>query len=117
MGNMPSLAREIVVYGEEFWEFYTKQTKKVRIKIDWTLGVIRDLKIVPEQYLKHIAGTDLYEIRVILGSNIFRIFCFFDKGRVIVLLNGFQKKSQKTPRNEIERALVLKTHYHEDQEK
>lgn len=72
--------------------------------------------MVPEQYLKHLEGTDLYEIRVILGSNIFRIFCFFDKGRLVVILNGFQKKTQKTPKNEIERALTLKRQYYEDQE-
>jgi phage-related protein len=73
--------------------------------------------MVPEQYLKHVEGTDLYEIRVILASNIFRIFCFFDRGRLVVLLNGFQKKTQKTPRDEIERALTLKRQYYEEQEK
>ena len=62
-------------------------------------------------------GTDLYEIRVILGNNIFRIFCFFDKGKLVVLLNGFQKKTQKTPKREIEKALNLKRQYYEDQEK
>jgi phage-related protein len=78
---------------------------------------VKDLERVPEQYLKHISGTDLYEIRVILGSNIFRIFCFFDKGKLVVLLNGFQKKTQKTPKREIEKALNLKRQYYEDQEK
>ena len=73
--------------------------------------------MVPGQYLKHIEGTDLYEIRVILGNNIFRIFCFFDKGRLVVLLNAFQKKTQKTPKNEIERGLTLKRQYYEEQEK
>jgi len=117
MDNKPGLVREIIVYGDDFWEFYSKQTQKVKLKINWTIGVIKDLKMVPEQYLKHIEGTDLYEIRIILGSNIFRIFCFFDKGRLVVLLNGFQKKTQKTPKNEIERALTLKRQYYEDQEK
>ncbi len=117
MDNKPGLAREIIVYGDEFWEFYSKQTQKVKLKIDWTIGVVKDLERVPEQYLKHIEGTDLYEIRVILGSNIFRIFCFFDKGKLVVLLNGFQKKTQKTPKREIEKALNLKRQYYEDQEK
>ena len=63
-------------------------------------------------------GTDgLYEIRVSSGNNIFRIFCFFDDGKCIILLNGFQKKSQKTPKSEIERAEKLKLKYYEDKQK
>jgi len=111
----PGSFRDIIVYGDDFWQFYNKQTQKVKVKIDWTIGVVKDLRMVPEQYLKHIIGTDLYEIRVILGSNIFRIFCFFDKGRLVILLNGFQKKTQKTPKKEIEKALTLKRQYYEDQ--
>ena len=66
----------------------------------------------PETYLKHIENTDgLYEIRVQFGSDIFRIFCFFDKGQLIVIANGFQKKTQKTPKKEIERALKIKAEY------
>lgn len=53
----------------------------------------------------------LYEIRVEVGSNIFRVFCFFDEGNLVILLNGFQKKSQKTPKNEIELAEKLKKEY------
>ncbi|MGE0772883.1 MAG: type II toxin-antitoxin system RelE/ParE family toxin [Cyclobacteriaceae bacterium] len=117
MDNRPGQVREVIVYGDDYWEFYNEQTEKVKRKTNWTIGVARDLPKVPEQYLKHIEGTDLYEIRVILGSNSFRIFCFFDKGRLVVLLNGFQKKTQKTPKNEIERALTLKRQYYEDQKK
>ena len=62
----------------------------------WTFDLIEDLERVPEIYLKHIEETDgLYEIRVQHGSDIFRIFCFFDKGQLVVLANGFQKKTQK----------------------
>ena len=69
----------------------------------WTFDLVEDLQRVPETYLKHIENTDgLYEIRVQLGSNIFRIFCFFDQGQLVVLANGFQKKSQKIPKKEIE---------------
>ena len=78
----------------------------------WTLDLIEDLERIPETYLKHIEDTDgLYEIRVQLGSDIFRIFCFFDKGQLIVLANGFQKKTQKTPREEINLALKIKQEY------
>ena len=74
--------------------------------------LIEDLPRVPETYLKHIENADgLYEIRVQLANDIFRIFCFFDHGQLVVLVNGFQKKTQKTPRKEIELALKLKTDY------
>jgi phage-related protein len=69
---------------------------------------------VPKKFLDHMTGTDgLYEIRVEVGSNIFRIFCCFDKGNLVILFNGFQKKSQKTPRQEIELAEKLKREYFE----
>jgi phage-related protein len=74
--------------------------------------LIEDLQRVPETYLKHIENTQgLYEIRVQQGSNIFRVFCFFDEGKLVVLANGFQKKSQKTPKKEIEMALKIKSEY------
>lgn len=74
--------------------------------------MIEDLQRVPDTYLKHIENTNgLYEIRVQVGSDIFRIFCFFDKGNLIVLTNGFQKKSQKTPKQEIEKAIKIKEEY------
>ena len=70
------------------------------------------MKRVPETYLKHIENTDgLYEIRVQQGSDIFRIFCFFDRGQLVVLTNGFQKKTQKTPKKEIDFALKIKEEY------
>jgi phage-related protein len=108
--------RKIVFYGDYFWEFYYKQSLKARKKINWTIGLLKFLEIVPEKYLKHIEETDLYEIRVSLGNNIFRIFCFFDKGKLVIVLNGFQKKTQKTPKNEIERALRIKQEYYEEKE-
>jgi phage-related protein len=84
----------------------------VKDKIVWTLEVIEELQRVPETYLKHIENTDgLYEIRVQVGSDIFRIFCFFDRGKLVVLANGFQKKSQKTPSQEISKAIKIKEEY------
>lgn len=84
----------------------------MKAKIVWTFKLVEDLQRVPETYLKHIENSDgLYEIRIQLGSDIFRIFCFFDKGKLVVLANGFQKKSQKTPKKEIEKALKIKAEY------
>ena len=63
-------------------------------------------------YLKHLTGTNgLYEIRVEYQSNIYRIFCCFDEGKLVVLFNGFQKKTQKTPQNEIDKAVLLMKDY------
>lgn len=104
--------RKITFYKNYFQDFFDKQTKKVKAKIIWTLDLVEDLQRVPETYLKHIENTDgLYEIRVQLGSDIFRIFCFFDQGQLVILANGFQKKTQKTPKKEIEKALKIKLEY------
>lgn len=74
--------------------------------------MIEDLERVPETYLKHIESTNgLFEIRIKVGKDIFRIFCFFDHGKLIVLTSGFQKKTQKTPKKEIEKALKIKDDY------
>ncbi|MCL4482936.1 MAG: type II toxin-antitoxin system RelE/ParE family toxin [Bacteroidetes bacterium] len=104
--------RKIRFFKNYFQDFFDKQSKKVKAKIVWTFDLVEDLQRVPETYLKHIENTEgLYEIRVQLGSDIFRIFCFFDHGQLVVLANGFQKKTQKTPRNEIEFALKIKAEY------
>ena len=104
--------RTVTFYKEYFIEFFVKQREKVQDKITWTLDLIEQLEKVPETYLKHIENTDgLYEIRVKHGSDIFRLFCFFDKGKLIILANGFQKKTQKTPKKEIEKALKIKQEY------
>jgi len=94
-----------------------KQRQKVKDKIIWTFDLIEEIDRVPETYLKHMDDTDgLFEIRVQLASDIFRIFCFFEEGQLIVLANGFQKKTQKIPKKEIEKALKIKKEY-EDEKK
>jgi len=104
--------RNITFFKSYFQDFFDKQSKKVKAKIVWTFELVEDLQRVPETYLKYIENTDgLYEIRVQLGSDIFRIFCFFDQGQLVVLANGFQKKTQKTPKKEIELALKIKQEY------
>ena len=108
--------REVIYYGDYFWDFYNKQSVKVKKKINWTIGLLQYLEIIPDKYLKHIEETDLYAIRVTFGNNIFRIFCFFDKDRLVIIINGFQKKTQKTPKTEIDRALRLKQDYYENKE-
>ena len=101
-------------FKDYFEEFLKKQRQKVKEKIIWTFLLIEEVQQVPETYLKHLKGTDgLYEIRIQLASDIFRIFCFFDEGKLVVLANGFQKKTQKTPKQEIVKALKIKEEYYE----
>jgi len=107
--------REVGIYKNYFTDFYKKQTLIVRKKIDWTILLLRTLKIIPDKFLKKLSNTDgLWEIRVSAGNGIFRIFCFFDKGNIIILLSGFQKKTQKTPKKEIKRAEKLINEYNEN---
>jgi phage-related protein len=109
--------RTITLYKNYFSGFYHKQRQKVKDKILWTFRLIETTQLVPTDYLKYMEGTDgLYEIRVKLGSDIFRIFCFFDEGKIIVLANGFQKKIQKTPKSEIEKALKIKKEYESEKQ-
>ncbi len=104
--------RTIIFYKDYFENFFVQQRSKVQDKIIWTLDLIEELRRIPETYLKNIEDTDgLYEIWVQLGSDIFRIFCFFDEGQLVVLANGYHKKSQKTPKQEIEKALKIKKEY------
>ena len=106
--------REIIAYKHYFEEFLSDQPQKVQDKIFKIIDAIETLERIPQNYLKHLEGTDgLFEARVQLGSNIWRVFCFFDKGRLVILLNGFQKKTQKTPKKEIEKAIQLKKEYYE----
>ena len=106
--------REIVAYKNYFEDFLNAQPQKVQDKIFKILEAIETLERVPQNYLKHLKGTDgLYEARVQLSSNIWRVFCFFDEGKLVILLNGFQKKTQKTPKNEIDKALQLMKEYYE----
>jgi phage-related protein len=107
--------RELLFFKDYFSEFYQEQTWKIQKKILWTLKIIETVDRIPEIYFKHLENTQgLYEIRVQVGSNIFRIFCFFDLNNLVVVGHGFQKKTQKTPTGEIERAEKIKKEYYEE---
>ena len=104
--------RQIIFHSHHFQDFYLEQTEKVREKIGYVFRVIKTVDQIPEKFLKHLEGTDgLFEIRIEVAGNIYRVFCCFDKGNLVVLFNGFQKKTQKTPRQEIEMAEKLKNEY------
>jgi phage-related protein len=106
--------REIIAYKNHFEDFLKSQPVKVQNKIFKIIEAIETLERIPTTYLKIITGTNgLYEARIQLGSDIWRVFCFFDKGRLVILLNGFQKKKEKTPKNEINKAINLMNEYYE----
>ena len=107
--------RRVIAYEHHFEEFLKDLPQKVQDKIFKVIEAIETLERVPSNYLKAMEGTNgLYEARIQLASNIWRVFCFFDNGKLVILLNGFQKKTQKTPKNELEKALRLMNEYYQE---
>ncbi|MFM7981199.1 MAG: type II toxin-antitoxin system RelE/ParE family toxin, partial [Candidatus Fonsibacter sp.] len=87
----------------------------VKEKIDQVLFVVTVADRIPQKFFQHLEGTNgLYEIRVEFQGNIYRIFCCFDEGQVVVLFNGFQKKSQKTPSGELDKAIKIMKEYFDE---
>lgn len=110
--------RKVIIYKQHFQDFFNELDNKTRKKVLQVLAWIQSLDIIPISLMKNIEGVKgLYEIRIEYSSNIYRIFCCFDKGNLIILFNGFQKKTQKTPSSEIERAKRLMTEYFETKDK
>ncbi len=115
---MDEKVRDVVEFENHFSDFLKKQPVKVQNKIYKIIEAIETLERVPSNYLKAIVGTnELYEARIRLGSDIWRVFCFFDHGKLVILLNGFTKKTQKTPKNEIKKALQLMQKYYDTKKK
>ncbi len=99
-------------------DFLDSLSGKQLQKITWVLEIIEELQIVPKQYFKKLVNTDdIWEVRVISSSNIFRLLGFFDGGNLVILTNGFVKKTQKTPKKEIMLAEKRKKDYLERKKK
>jgi phage-related protein len=110
--------RNIFYYRRYYLDFFEGLRPEVQKKFNWTLLLVATVEKIPVKFFKHIEGADsLYEIRVEYESNIYRVFCFFDKGKLIILLNGFNKKTNKTPRKEIELAEKLRKEYFDEKER
>lgn len=104
--------REVYYFKDYYLKFYNTLNADVQTKFNWTIQLIATIERVPSKHFEYISNTDgIFEIRVEYNSNIYRVFCFFDEGNIIILINGFQKKSQKTPKNELIRAEKLKQEY------
>ena len=109
--------RNIKLFKTYYKEFYVAQTKTVRDKINFVLKLVETQRIIPKKFFRIIEGSDgIYEIRVEIESNIYRIFCCMDGDAVVVLFHGFQKKSKKTPKKEIKRAEAIKREYYKSKE-
>lgn len=109
--------REIFYYEDYYLDFFETLKPEVKKKFNWTLQLIATVERIPEKYFKHMTNSSgIFEIRVEVGTNIYRVFSFFDKGNLIILVNGFQKKTQKTPKKEIELAEKLKKQYFDEQQ-
>jgi len=111
------VTRNIFYYWNYYLDFFNTPDDEVKKKFNRTLKLIATVERIPVKYFKYIENsTGLYEIHVEAGSNIFRVFSFFDKGQLVILINGFQKKSKKTPRKEIELAEKLKKQYYNEKD-
>ena len=112
MGDRRDYKRTIVPFKDYFKEFKRTLSKDVLMKIYQVFIYIMSDDIIPVKFLNKIEGVkDLYEIRIEHNGNIYRIFCCFDEGNLVILFNAFQKKTQKTPTSEIERAIRIKEEY------
>jgi phage-related protein len=115
--------REVNFYQSESGKYPVKEfldslTGKQVKKITWVLELVEDIPIIPKQYFKKLLSTDdIWEIRIIYSGNIFRLLGFFESNGNFIITNGFVKKTQKTPMNEIKIAEERKRNYYERKEK
>ena len=106
------MKRIIITFGGYFEDFIEGLSEKERQKVDYLLTLLRTQDRLPIKFIKLIRES-VYELRIEYNSNIYRIFFVFDDDKIVVLFNGFQKKTQKTPHSEIEKAIKIKNEYYE----
>ena len=104
--------RVLIPYKNFFWDFYNPLEKKQKENVDYVLQIIISVERISTKFFKHL-DDGIYEIRIEYKSDIYRIFSFFDEGKLIILLHGIQKKTQKTPSKELVRAKKLRREYYE----
>ncbi len=108
------MSRKIIFHENYFIHFYQELDSTVKSKFQYVFELIKQVEMIPKKFLAPITGYEgLFEIRIEFQSNIYRVFCCFDRGKLIVIFNGFQKKTKKTPKNEIEKAMKLEYEYFE----
>ena len=105
------MKRTVIAYGNYYSEFVKTLSNKVLLKLKYILLLLETEDRMPVKFIKYIRG-GLYELRMEYEGNIYRLFFIFDKDCIVVLFNGFQKKTQKTPESEINKALKIKEAYY-----
>lgn len=110
-----AMTRKIRTYGGYFEEFMSTLKEKEQEKIQYGLLLLKTQHRLSKKFVKLIRD-GIYELRTEYAGNIYRVFFIFDEGQIVVLFNGFQKKAQKTPANEIEKAIKIKEAYYEDKQ-
>lgn len=106
--------RKLIFYKSYFFEFFNNQEEKVKEKIDLELFMLQYVRQIPGKHIGSTHEKNLFYLRVKQGSNIFRIFFCHDEDKIVVVMNGFTKKSQKIPPKEIERAIKIKKQYFDE---
>lgn len=106
------MRRKIIAFGTYYKDFLATLTEKEVQKVKYVLALLSTEDRLPTKFIKLIRD-GLYELRISYAGNIYRIFFIFDDGKIVVLFNGFQKKTTKTPSGEIEKALKIKEEYYE----
>ena len=105
------MRREIIAFGDYYKDFMATLGDKERKKVLYILSLLENEERLPVKFIKHLLK-GLYELRIMYDSNIYRLFFIFDDNRIVVLFNGFQKKTQKTPKTEIDKAIkIMKDYY------
>ena len=105
------MKRRILTFGDYFSEFMNTIDSKTQLKINQGLLLLATQERISTKFVKHIKD-GLYELRTNWNNNAYRVFFIFDEGNIVVLFNGFHKKTQKTPLNEINKALSIKNQYY-----
>ncbi|MDR0628699.1 MAG: type II toxin-antitoxin system RelE/ParE family toxin [Treponema sp.] len=105
--------RSIITYGGYFEQFIETLLPKERLKLDYIISLLETNERLPAKFIKFIRE-GLYEFRMEYNGNIYRVFFIFDEGNIVVLFHGFEKKTQKIPVREIEKALKIKDRYYAD---
>lgn len=106
------MVREIIAFKDYYRDFMAKLSEKEQMKIRRALLLFSDTERIPSHFIKYIED-GVYEFRVTYCNNEFRIFFIYDGEKLVILFNAFRKKTQKTPRKEIELAKRLKKEYYE----
>lgn len=109
------MKRKIRTYGGYFESFMAKLTEKEQQKVEYGLLLLKTQGRLPKKFVKFVRD-GIYELRTEYNRNIYRVFFIFDDGEIVVLFNGFQKKTQKTPQGEIEKAIKIKMAYYADKQ-